>query len=215
MTYNFNFKNILYMVKQLKFIHITKTAGTSIEDIGSTNNIKWGRFHTKYRSIYKKYINYEPWHCIFKYLPISLKYKYDWFMVVRNPYTRIISEFHYDLLRCINNLYIYDKKMFNHFIQLKIISRLKEGSHYTEQHLYYDNDKNIKIHVLKFENIKEDFNQLMRQYNLNIKLNIHVNKQKIKKFTVKDLNETSINLIKKIYKKDFEMFGYSMSINDV
>ncbi len=28
--------------KPLKFIHITKTAGTSIENIGKENNILWG-----------------------------------------------------------------------------------------------------------------------------------------------------------------------------
>ena len=46
-------------MKQLKFIHITKCAGTSIEDIGIENNILWGRFHTEYGN----------WHEIFKNKP--------------------------------------------------------------------------------------------------------------------------------------------------
>ena len=35
-------------MKQLKFIHITKCAGTTIENIGKKNNILWGRFYTEY-----------------------------------------------------------------------------------------------------------------------------------------------------------------------
>ena len=37
-------------LKQLKFIHITKTGGTTIEEIGKENNIKWGRFHKEYKN---------------------------------------------------------------------------------------------------------------------------------------------------------------------
>lgn len=35
-------------MKELKYIHITKCAGTTIEDVGKENNIYWGRFHTEY-----------------------------------------------------------------------------------------------------------------------------------------------------------------------
>ena len=37
----------MYM-KVLKFIHITKCGGTTIEDLGKSNNIDWGRFHQEY-----------------------------------------------------------------------------------------------------------------------------------------------------------------------
>ena len=70
-------------MKPLKFIHITKCAGTSIEDIGKKNDICWGRYHKEYNWWHEPFIN----------LKKSLKKKYDWFVVVRNPYTRILSEF--------------------------------------------------------------------------------------------------------------------------
>ena len=34
--------------KPLKLIHITKCAGTSIEDIGKENGLLWGRFDKEY-----------------------------------------------------------------------------------------------------------------------------------------------------------------------
>jgi len=72
------------MNKELKFIHITKCAGTFIEDLGYENDILWGKFHEEYGF----------WHSIFIDRDKKLKEKYDWFMIVRNPYTRILSEYY-------------------------------------------------------------------------------------------------------------------------
>jgi len=44
-------------MKPLKFIHITKCAGTSIEDIGKKNDICWGRYHEEYNWWHEPFIN--------------------------------------------------------------------------------------------------------------------------------------------------------------
>jgi len=203
------------MVKELKFIHITKTAGTSIEDVGFHNNIAWGRFHAE---------EYGWWHEIFKNKPDSLKSKYDWFTVVRNPYDRIVSEFH-----CLHggvrrfggeNVKDHTVKSFNDFLKDKItnwktlvpdrygicrqLSPL--GDHYTPQYLYLD--PNYTIHVLKFENIEQEFNNLMSLYNLNLTLNKKVNNYE-KIFSIKDMDDELINLIEKTYHEDFIKFEYN------
>ena len=68
----------------LKFIHITKTAGTSIERAAKTKNILWGSHD---RDTY-----YNIKHCLLpKHISCKNLNSYDWFTVVRNPYTRIIS----------------------------------------------------------------------------------------------------------------------------
>ena len=193
-------------MKPLKFIHITKTAGTSIESVGLENNISWGMYHKEYGF----------WHEVFINKPKQLRDKYDWFTVVRNPYNRILSEYHFLTPRL--KLENHTKEQFNLFIRNWMINASKNihnhpifgkinGDHFTEQYKYIDNKS--KIHILKFENIKEEFESLMKQYNLNIKLNKKVKVSK-KQYTVDDISKENIKLINIIYKKDFELFNYTM-----
>ena len=98
-------------MKILKFIHITKCAGTSIEDVGKENNILWGRFHKEYGW----------WHEIFINKSKELKLKYDWFVVIRNPYERLISEFYckWGGIGTHHNIDNINEKEFNLYIKKK------------------------------------------------------------------------------------------------
>ena len=100
-----NFSN-----KELKFIHITKNAGTFIEDIAKRKNILFGRFHGEYGF----------WHHFFPNVDENIKNKYDWFMVVRNPYDRIISEYYCNWNGVGDT--IHNKKEFNEEINIKVRS---------------------------------------------------------------------------------------------
>ena len=100
-------------MKQLKFIHITKCAGSTIEEIGRDNKVWWGKYSREYGW----------WHGIFSRKDKKLKDKYDWFMVVRNPYDRIISEYYCkwgskgkeenDTVEYFNNFLINSSNCFN------------------------------------------------------------------------------------------------------
>lgn len=184
-------------IKELKFIHITKCAGSSIEEVGRDNKIWWGKYNKEYG----------PWHELFPKKSKKLKDKYDWFMVVRDPYERILSEYY---CKWGGKGRIEDNtiKYFNTFLINKIKNRSEKGDHYTEQYLYLD--KTYKINILKFENIEYEFNELMKQYNLDIKLNKHKNKGINKHFKVSDFSDELIHLINNVYKQDFEEFGYNM-----
>lgn len=95
----------------------------------------------------------------------------------------------------------------NNFLisKIKMMQKKKYGDHYSPQHLYLD--KNINIHILKFENLENEFNTLMDKYNLNIKLNVRSNTSK-KDHSIMDFSNELINLINDVYSKDFELFGY-------
>jgi len=185
-------------MKKLKFIHITKTAGTSIENIGIKHNIRWGRFHEEYGW----------WHGFFSKKSNDLKNKYNWFTVVRNPYSRIISEFYCkwgmvsEKIRNSNN-----KVKFNKIIQDRVKQRDKDvGNHWSDQYLYFDEKYDISI--LKFEELPDCFNRLMTIHNMDhIELNIQ-NNMSTKFFHVDDLFKETIEMINDEYHNDFIFLGY-------
>jgi len=98
---------------------------------------------------------------------------------------------------------------FNKIVKRHIINRnsvkTKKIGHYQEQYKYIDREYNI--HILKFENITADFNNLMKKYSLNIELDIIKNKSN-RIFTVDSFSPKLIKLINTVYDKDFKMFDY-------
>ena len=111
------------------------------------NNILWGRFHEEYATDHRIW-----WHEIFPIKDKNLKLKYDWFVVVRNPYERLISEFYckWGGLGKFDNINDIDEKKFNYYIKMRIIHRDPNGSHYTEQHKYIWEHKRMNLHILHF-----------------------------------------------------------------
>jgi hypothetical protein len=196
--------------KELKFIHITKCAGTFIEKIGLKNNILWGRYHNEYGW----------WHEEFTKKNNELKNKYDWFMIVRNPYDRILSEYYCYYGGIGNENIIHTKKEFNEYLINKINTRELitniNKDHYKEQYKYFDNT--IKIHIIKKENMYNELKKLFNDYNLPIDIDKYIknkinNKEKKNKKCIFDINDFEpelIKLINEVYEKDFILFNYDM-----
>lgn len=188
-------------MKELKFSHITKSGGTSIEELAKINKIYWGKYDLNFN---------KRWHTPLNELSKELKENYKWFIVCRNPYDRIISEYHCRWGGIGNISIVHDKKQFNRYIIEKIRNRncVVNFGHYKEQYRYFIPG----VHVLRFENLKEDFDNLMNKFNLKLELTLKLNSNK-KIFTIKDLEKNTINLINKIYEKDFKIFKYEMILN--
>jgi hypothetical protein len=186
------------MPKELKFIHITKCAGSSIEEIGKKHGLQWGKYDTEYSNVDG------GWHTIFPSIhPVSIE-KYDWFMVVRNPYTRILSEYAWELKEY--SIPKHTKEQMNAFLMDRIKNRDRRGWHYTEQSAYFHPSKTI--HILHFENLQHEFHALMRRYNKpHIRLDMQENVTK-KTFTEKDFSKELLDLIHTVYHTDFERFHY-------
>jgi len=185
-------------MKELKFIHITKNGGSSIEAIGLKNGIQWGMHHKEY-----------GWrHRFFPLQPEDFKKRYDWFTVVRNPYSRVVSEFYCPWSSEHINQGTLDVELFNETIIYRIHQRFNSqggnGDHWCEQYKYID--ENV-LYILKFENLQKEFNDLMKKYNLSMKLDMHQNKS-TKIFSEKNLSTKTIELINDVYDKDFRLFNY-------
>ena len=207
---------------ELKFIHITKCAGTSIEDAGKKQNILWGRFHTEY-NINDPIETRAPWHKLFPLLDSSIINKYDWFTVVRNPYDRILSEYYCNhtginsyKLKPTSYKVEHNKEQMNVYLIGKILNRSNKGGHFVEQYKYLHPTK--KIHILKFENLNEELTKLTNTYNISnielVKVNERSTDDDINLFTVGDFSDELILLINTVYAKDFSTFGYKMINRD-
>ena len=213
-----------YKNKNILFIHIPKTGGTSIE------NFFFKKFNVIpcFQSLYSdgqvlKEIPYSLQHSTFNDIKINNKYfninfnNLTIISSVRNPYDRIISHlFFKKLIKKDENPKIVEQLLENLLIRKNYF---KYDNHITPQYIFIIN-KNIilkKCIILKMENLQSNMNRIgyndfnffenvSNQYEYN---NIH----NIKYF--KYLNDKSINLINNFYKYDFLIFNYKMiNIND-
>lgn len=198
------------IICNLKFIHISKTGGSSIENSAKKQNINWGRFHYNSKMVSLANTSFEfcpRWHIPPRYFSSNPFQNYTTFTVVRNPYTRCLSEFNCqhtgyfekDASPTILNEWIHDQlrnKQFNgHFIPCS-------------EYVFNDDGSRFVDHVLKFENLNHDFSHLMKQYNLPIKLK-HTNVGRKNNLTINDFHSTTIQMINNYFHDDFVNFNYS------
>lgn len=127
---------------------------TFVEDIGEYYGIEWGRLHEEYGYWHEHFINKPHW----------LKEKYDWFVIVRNPYERILSEYYCKHMGIGDTGVVHDKKQFNEYLLNNIKNRemSKYSYHYAEQYRYID--KNYNIIIIKFENLYYQLTELLNKY---------------------------------------------------
>lgn len=206
---------------KLKFIHITKNAGTSIENIAQEKSINWGRFDSDL-----KFLGNSFWHKPLQFnqnekLKAEILDNYDLFAVVRHPYTRCISEYYCKWGGPKSRK--ATKHELNSYIQEKVRSvRTRESvaskkslsnnlyGHFVPQFYYlYDGQGNrIVQNIIRFENLEQEFNSLMKKYEIPLVLNRHDNRNS-SKFTVSDLTPDTKRLIFQVYKRDFKEFDYA------
>ena len=197
---------------KLKFVHITKTSGTYIEDLGLEKNIYWGRNDTQLKYLQSKYnrkgYGYGSWwHEPIIYLnefPYNNNTKI--FTIVRNPYDRIISE-------CLckwGSVFIKEiktKEDLNFYINQQVKKKLDLSfHHFLPQYIYTHNEKGeqkIDI-IIKYEEI-DKFNDLMKNYLININ---YIKKEKKKIFNIEDISKENIKLINEVYNLDFIYYNY-------
>lgn len=218
---------------RLEFVHITKTGGSAIEKAAATAGINWGACHYMKNQMMgcftpdftpspkeaaqipvTRFQSPSPWHTPLQYFVNHPFPNASTFAVVRNPYDRYISEYYCPW----GGAHVPpenkdDPKVMNDYMQRRIPNESQQ--HWLPQHyyIYDDNGKQIVDHVLKFENLDQEFAELMAQYQLNVVLPpSHVNQSK-KKLTVKDLTPETLEVINRFAARDFELFGYEMITN--
>lgn len=151
-------------------------------------------------------------HKPYRKLTEEQKNSFTFISVVRNPFDRIYSFYHYFLGTTINRTFLLglDKDYEISFDDFLI--RLKYFHVYIKPAWdFITIDDKIKVDdILKFESLETDFENLCQKHELDLKLawiNENPNKPPIDKKKI--YKPYQITLIENLFLKDFENFGYS------
>ena len=241
---------------ELGFLHIPKTGGSAIEEAAKnqaqkhwgyfawddrTKQSNWNNNMSEHHKLYRGIWHHMPPSDLSSMTNLSLAYHgQDLFAVIRNPFTRVVSEVMY---RCrfgkIPKDKCLDKKYANGRIRQKLTKELEakdslgasmrnDQNHFMPQWYFFYNRFTLERqtrYLLHFENLAEDFSDLMDAFSLNITLKTSAalpahSKTRRTNYTeidphlfhsVEDLDETTQSLIVKLYKMDFELGGYSLN----
>jgi len=193
----------------LFFIHIPKTGGRNIENQLKKHSIQkllgWKTstiFPPKYRDCSPQHQTYKNIYQCREYFNIDFD-KVKIFTFVRNPYNRCLSALKYKKLisRNTNQEKVYKALQ-------KFINSTNMDNHNLQQYKFIlDHNNNIceKIKIFKTEELN-DINDKINKY---IGVNVNYDKMESKDY-MHLLNRHSINLINKVYKKDFDYFDYKL-----
>jgi len=232
---------------RLEFIHVPKTGGTYIERLAAMNGRSWGVCHyrknidefacrpvtrKKRKPVFpNKWTNTSEWHT-----PLGIRDAWpNWaqnaslFMVVRNPYDRIVSEWNYvnewnqndpwkqDMLNATRlNMWVQErlKEVKSNppvgTYSRRLSSPVAAQYYQLDSHLIPQVDYMVPgAHRLPFENLRETLQCLLHEYGLDWELPITRVNSGSGKLTASDLTQVSKDLIGEVYAADFEKFGYS------
>jgi len=172
---------------------------------------------------------YDIWH-----VPLSLaddncleyiQQHHDLFCVIRNPYTRVLSEYYckwnmFNTQTLGNKTDTLDAHVFNSNLK-RILQAVEQSlsagkilTHWAPQSMYYmKNGQRImpENNVLRFESLKSDFAQLCKRYYLPYEssyLKKHNKCEAENRFRAKDIERENLDMINHIYREDFKYSDY-------
>ena len=215
----------------LEFVHATKTGGSAIEKAAAKHGIAWGACHYNCASFddmkcpsrsppqyfegrvkSTRYVGSMLWHIPPHYWSPNLLEGHKTFTVVRNPYSRAVSEYYNKWDGFVGtDEERNDPSNMNAWIQTNLIDRPK-GIRYLQHSKYvYDGDGNTVVDVvLHFENLAAEFNELMESEGLPIRLDDTPFNERTGSalLGVKDLTNATIQKINDYAMDDFINFDY-------
>ena len=197
------------------FLHIPKTAGTTIEtwlnDSGKYQQILFSQKKLEGMLVTPQHLGYHTLTELTKTLNRPLEYK---FAVVRNPFERIGSEFFYRIKLGSIQLGVNSESLFSAWV-VHNLKKYQETPELLDNHLrpqtYYVNDD---VEVFKFEDgIQKILDTVGKRIGLHENTQIESKKVGDKKSVW--WSSTAIEMVLKLYEKDFERFGYSNSTSSL
>jgi len=195
---------------KITFIHIPKNAGTSISR-HIMKNYKY-QISSKQHDAYKK---------------IPILWKDNVFVVIRNPFDRLVSLFEHDKKTffkkrknhsLINWSYQECLKGFNHWVQHHRNTRFFKTNNGVRRKFAWGDQKqikffplsNINVTVIRFENLIDDLNNLFLKNKLKVFSNLPKDNVSVANKNYKDYYDNkSKTIVENIFKDELEFFNYS------
>jgi hypothetical protein len=197
------------------FLHIPKTAGTTIESwlngAGSFQQLLFSQKKLDDMLVTPQHLGYDTLTELTKSLNRPFEYK---FTVVRNPFDRIVSEFFYRIK--IGNIQLGGnaESLFSAWIvhNLKKYQKTPEllDNHLRPQSYYVSND----VEIFKFEDGIENVLSSVGD-RIGIQGNVEVKPQKVGEKKSVRWSSTAIQMVLELYEQDFERFDYSNSTSSL
>jgi hypothetical protein len=180
------------------FVHIPKNGGTSVEKL-----------------VYKnKSVRHRKWYELYAMAPKEYA-KWKKFCVIRNPYERFLSAYNYlyqggrnpidsEIGRRFVKPYSDINKFVMAFNNVSFKTQITSYFHFQTQAEYILSDDDICMvnNLLSFEKFETDLADFL---GIQVGQVLHANKTLGHGAVFQDLNENSLNLIHKIYDRDFAL----------
>ena len=196
------------------FIHIPKNAGQSIEKTlemygGKPEDTLWGRVQNRYvlqhltaaQLIQTQLIPEETWNTYFK------------FAVVRNPWSKAVSEYNWYLRYGPTIDFSHWVDTLERRLDINSAIHMKEIGHNVEQHRFvFDRAGDLMVdRLLRFEALERDFSMICADNKWNVKLLYEEATKTQSNVAFQDYySEATALKIQQIYREDIERFGYSL-----
>lgn len=199
--------------KPLTFIHIPKNAGTTIEDIGMAHNVKWGKVLLESDSKIANIHNINNWHIPPRFFKSYNPYTpFDTFCVIRNPVSRILSEYKYVFRHDITKDNPTD---LNNWLQQNLNAKNiyevggRDGHLFPQYFFMYDEHGNPTCtYMLNMNNLENEFNFLMRMYDYPMRMtDNHISNRTYFSVSESDISTPNLQKIYDFYEIDFSLYN--------
>ena len=189
----------------LIFVHIPSTGGSSIErmfSIFGDRKIPNMKMLFGFDKCLNRYLQHLTLSDIKEIVPEDIFQSYFKFSVVRNPWAKMVSEYHY---------FSRDRSelSFPLFVQKRINSM---DQHFLEQYKFIvDESGDVAVDlVCRFENIQTDIRKVFERFDMPKTLLSRSNGRHYDHYSTY-YDDTARELVAERYKKDIELFKYSYS----